>query len=184
MGGRFAVEDNREIPDTMEALWHYPGDALVMYTQFNANGAGAAAKPCEIEFRGTKGTLYMRSNGWEVVPENITPNEFPRRSPTNRSTEGGWRKGEAPMIQPRKESGGADTADHARNFLDCMKSRALCNSDIESAHRSTSTTLIANIAMQSKAHLEWDAKAEKFTNNEAANKLLRYDYRPPLKSPA
>ena len=88
------------------------------------------------------------------------------------------------MIQPRKESGGADTADHARNFLDCMKSRALCNSDIESAHRSTSTTLIANIAMQSKAHLEWDAKAEKFTNNEAANKLLRYDYRPPLKSPA
>ena len=60
MGGKFAVEDNREIPDTMEALWHYPGDTLVTYTQFNANGAGATARPCEIEFRGTKGTLYLQ----------------------------------------------------------------------------------------------------------------------------
>jgi len=184
MGGKFALEDNRDVPDTMEALWHYPGNTLVTYTQFNANGAHAAAKPCEIEFRGTKGTLYLRSNGWEVVPENVTQNEFPRRSPTNRSGEGGWRKGEAPMIEPKKVTGPADTTDHARNFLDCIKSRAACNSDIESAHRSTSTTLIANIALQSKAYLEWDARAERFTNNPAANKLLRYDYRPPLKSPA
>ena len=184
LGGKFAVADNREIPDTMEAVWHYPGDTLVTYTQFNANGADAAAKPCEIEFRGTKGTLYLKSNGWEVVPENITPNEFPCRSPIDRNVERGWRTGEAPMIEPKKVSGRADPADHARNFLDCLKSRAACNSDIESAHRSTSTTLIANIAMQIKAHLEWDAKAEKFTNNTAANKLLRYDYRPPLKAPA
>jgi hypothetical protein len=117
------------------------------------------------------------------VPENITPNEFPRRSPTNRSAEAGWRTGEAPLIEPKKASGRADTADHARNFLDCIKSRGMCNSDIESAHRSTSTTLIANIAMQTKSYLEWDAKAEKFTNHATANKFLRYDYRAPLKSP-
>jgi predicted dehydrogenase len=184
MGGKFAVEDNREVPDTMEALWHYPGNTLVTYTQFNANGAGAAAKPCEIEFRGTKGTLYMRSNGWEVVPESITQNEFPRRDPTQRRLEHGWRTGEAPMIEPKKSSGPADTADHARNFLDCVKSRATCNSDIETARRGITTTLIANIAMQTKSHLEWDAKTEQFTNNPAANKFLRYDYRAPLKSPA
>ncbi len=184
MGGKFAVEDNREIPDTMEALWHYPGNTLVTYTQFNANSAGATAKPCEIEYRGTKGTLYLKSNGWEVVPENITPNEFPRRTPMDRNIERGWRTGEAPMIEPKKASGRADTSDHARNFLDCIKNRATCNSDIESAHRSTSATLLANIAMQTRAYLEWDAQAERFTNNAAANKLLRYDYRPPLKSPA
>ena len=184
MGGNFAVEDNREIPDTLEVLWQYPGGTLVSFTQFNANGAGAAAKPCEIEVRGTKGTLYFRSNGWEVVPENITPNEFPRRSPIDRSAQRGWRTGEAPMIEPRKVSGRADTADHARNFLDCIKSRAACNSDIETAHRSTCATLIANIALHTKAHLEWDPEAERFPNNPAANKLLRYDYRPPLKAPA
>ncbi len=184
MGGKYAVPDNREIPDTMEALWHYPGDTLVTFTQFNANGANASAKPCEIEFRGTKGTLYVRSNGWEVVPENITPNEFPQRSPIDRNLERGWRKGEAPMIEPKTASGRTDNADHARNFLDCLKSRGVCNSDLESAHRSTSITLIANIAMQTKSHLEWDAKAEKFTNHTGANRFLRYDYRAPLKSPA
>ena len=107
-----------------------------------------------------------------------------RHSPIDRAAERGWRTGEAPMIEPKKVSGRADTAAHARNFLDCLKSRAACNSDIESAHRSTSTTQLATIAMQTKAHLEWDAKAEKFTNNTAANKLLRCDYRPPLKAPA
>jgi predicted dehydrogenase len=183
MGGKYAIADNREIPDTMEALWHYPGDMMVTYTQYNANGAGAAAKPCEIEFRGTKGTLYVRSNGWELVPENITQHEFPQRSPIDRTMERGWRTGEAPMIEPKKGSGRSDTADHARNFLDCIKSRGVCNSDIETAHRSTCTSLLANIAMQTKAYLEWDAQAEQFTNNAAANKFLRYDYRAPLKSP-
>ncbi len=184
MGGKFAVEDNRDTPDTMEALWHYPGNTLVTFSQFNANGAAPAAKPCEIEFRGTKGTLYFRSNGWEVVPENITPNEFPRRLANNRAAEAGWRKGEAPLIEPKRVAGRAETADHARNFLDCIKSRAACNSDIETAHRSTTATLIANIAMQTKAYLQWDAQAEQFTNHTAANKLLRYEYRAPLKSPA
>jgi hypothetical protein len=37
--------------------------------------------------------------------------------------------------------------------------------------------------MQTKSYLEWDAKAEKFTNHATANKFLRYDYRAPLKSP-
>ena len=183
MGGKFAVEDNRDTPDTMEALWQYPGGTLVTYTQFNANGASAAAQPCEIEFRGTKGTLYFKSNGWEVVPEKVTPNEFPTRFSNNRSAERGWRTGEAAMIEPKKVTGRADTADHARNFLDCIKSRAACNSDLETAHRSTSATLIANIAMQTRSYLEWDAKAEKFTNNSEANKLLRYDYRAPLRFP-
>ena len=184
MGGKYVIADNREIPDTMEVLWHYPGDTLVSYTQFNANSAAAAAKPCEIEFRGTKGTLYVRGNGWEIVPELITQHEFPQRSPIDRKIERGWRLGEAPMIEPQKGVGRGDTtAEHARNFLDCVKNRGVCNSDIESAHRSTSTTLLANIALQTRSYLEWDAKAEKITNNPAANKHLRYDYRAPLKSP-
>ena len=69
MGGKFANYDNREVPDTMEVLWHYPGDTLVTFSQYNATGARRRRQPCEIEFRGTKGTLYFNSNGYEVVPE-------------------------------------------------------------------------------------------------------------------
>src|SRR5947208_8506819 len=51
LGGKFAVEDNREIPDTMEALWQYPGGTLVTFSQFNASAAAATARPAEGEFR-------------------------------------------------------------------------------------------------------------------------------------
>ena len=39
--------------------------------------------------------------------------------------------------------------------------------------------LLANIALATKARLDWDAQAERFTNNDAANELLDYEYRKP-----
>jgi hypothetical protein len=88
------------------------------------------------------------------------------------------------MIEAVKRTGGrADTADHARNFLDCVRSRAACNCDIETGHRSTSATLIANVAHKTKSYLEWDRAAERFTNNADANRMLSYRYRSPYKLP-
>jgi predicted dehydrogenase len=183
MGGKVAIEDNREIPDTLEAVWTYPGNTLVTFSQFNATASPAAKDGrVEIEFRGTKGTMFVYSNGWEIVPDEITPNEFPARTPVDRQYERGYRKGAVPAIEPSKRTGGrADTADHARNFLDCVRSRAACNCDIETGHRSTSATLLANVALKTRSHLEWDRKAERFTNNADANKLLTYRYRSPYR---
>ena len=183
MGGKFALQDNREIPDTLEAIWHYPGNTLVTFSQFNASAAPAGLRGGEIEFRGTKGTLYLQSSGYEVVPDNITPNEIPVFNPLNRAVNRQWRAGEKPLIEPKKISAGSgsNTGPHARNFLDCVKSRGRCNCDIEIGHRSTSTTLIANVAYKTKSYLEWDAQAERFSNNAAANKLLSYEYRAPFK---
>ncbi len=39
MGGKYAVQDNREIPDTLEVLWEYAGPTLVVFTQYNCNAA-------------------------------------------------------------------------------------------------------------------------------------------------
>ena len=83
-----------------------------------------------------------------------------------------------------KDDSGNGTRDyrhHARNFLDCVKSRKQCTCDIEIGHRSTSTTLLANVALKTRSFLEWDAKAERFTNNERANEHLNYQYREPYK---
>ncbi|MCG3162913.1 MAG: Inositol 2-dehydrogenase/D-chiro-inositol 3-dehydrogenase [Acidobacteria bacterium] len=181
MGGKFAIEDNREIPDTMEVLWQYPGGTLVTFTQINANAAPASlSNTVDVEFRGTKGTLYLKGSSYEVVPDNISPNEFFARSPLNRANDN-WRKGSQPMIEAKSGRGDADTKHHARNFLDCVRSRKETNCDIEVGHRSTSAPLIGNIAYKMKAFLEWDGKAERFTNNAAANKLLSYQYRAPHK---
>jgi predicted dehydrogenase len=182
MGGRYAIADNREIPDTCEALWEYEGPSLMVFEQYNANAAPGNAKTgSEMEVRGTKGTLYLYANRWEVVPERVTETLFGERTPLDRVTEKAYAPSKKPLIQPAGGQGSLDTAFHARNFLDCVKSRAKCNCDILTGHLSTSATLIANISLRTKSYLEWDAKAEKFTNNPAANKFLSYQYRAPYK---
>ncbi len=181
MGGQFAIDDNREIPDTLEALWQYPGGTLVTFSQYNANAAPASLPGAEVEFRGTKGTLYLKGNSFEVVPESVPELEFPAQSPLDRGAGRRYSEDRRKLIAPRKVTGDADTVHHARNFLDCVKSRAKCTCDPETGHRSTSATLIANIALKTKAHLEWDARAERFPNHPAANKLLDYPYRAPYR---
>jgi predicted dehydrogenase len=184
LGGKFAgMDDNRQIPDTLEVTWQYPGDTLVTFSQFNATAAPWSLPGCEVELRGTKGTLYLFGSGYEVVPDAIKEHAFIARSPVARDQEALYRLSRR-LIEPRKVSGQpGDTAFHARNFLDCVRSRQPCNCDIETGHRSTSATLLANIASQTRALLEWDAQAERFTNHEAANRLLTCTYRPPWKLP-
>ena len=72
-----------------------------------------------------------------------------------------------------------ESNDHRRNFLDCVKSRSRPVADVETGHRSTAATIIANIALKRRAMLQWDAKAERFTNDDAANPMLSYEYRSP-----
>jgi len=181
MGGHYAVEDNREIPDTMEVLWQFAGPTMIVFSQYNANAAPGNIQGSEIELRGTKGTMYVHGNRWEVVPENIAGSERFARTPLDRVTERGAAGARKREIEPRAAKGSADTAFHARNFLDCVKSRARCNCDILTGHLSTSATLIGNIAHKTRSFLEWDAAAERFTNNNAANALLHYQYRAPYK---
>jgi predicted dehydrogenase len=184
MGGKLAVQDNREVPDTLEVLWTYPGGTLVTFSQFDANGAPAALPQSTIEARGTKGTLYITWGGYEVAPQEISLSEYPALNPLDRSLSRAYEENRKPMIEARKVEEKDSTPLHARNFLDCIRSRGACNCDIETGHRSTSATLIGNIAHKTKAYLEWDSRAERFTNNPAANKFLSYPYRAPYKFPA
>jgi predicted dehydrogenase len=180
MGGKYAVKDNREIPDSLEVIWDFDC-TLVMFAQYNANAAPGNLQGSEIELRGTKGTMYIHGNRWEVVPERVTQIPTYARTPLDRVSERSYGPSRKPAMEPRSARGSSDTAFHARNFLDCVKSRASCNCDIEIGHRSTSATLIANIAHKTRSYLEWDGRAERFINNEAANRYLSYKYRAPYR---
>ena len=98
------IEDNREIPDTLEVLWHYPGGTLVTFSQFNATAAPAAAhSACEIEFRGTKGTLYLHGDGYEIVPDVDHAERVPGpHAGRPRSSSAAGATGPSRMIEPRK----------------------------------------------------------------------------------
>ena len=180
IGGKYVVEDNRETPDTMQVLWEYPEGTLVSFFQSSANAAPWAGKDGLLaEFRGTKGTLYVTFNGWEIVPETISPEADPGGDPLHRDAPRAFRETFAKAMEGRSGSGAADPRYHIRNFLDCIKSREKPNCDVESAHRSTTTANIGLIALHTGQRLRWDAERETFPHDPAANARLGYQYRAP-----
>jgi len=169
LGGRFAVDDDRTIPDTMEATFQFASGRIGVFGQYEACGNPALPRPANVELRGTLGTVYLNYLGgqtFEIVPER-----------------GGQFQDRKPRMEPMKakSSDGDLTVKHARNFLDCIKSRKRPLADVEIGHRSTSFSLLANISLATRLRLEWDPKSERITNNEDANNLLHYEYRKPWK---
>ena len=167
MGGRFAVEDDRTIPDTAEAIFEFASGRLAIFGQYEANGNPVLMQG-ELELRGTDGTAYIDDKGYQFVPER-----------------GGQFMDRKPRMQPhkfeQKDRYDDVTAAHARDFLDCVKSRQMPRADIEIGHRSTTMSLLANISLATRSRLEWDAEKERVTNSDAANALLHYEYRKPWK---
>ena len=180
LGGKYALTDNSTVPDTFQALWEYPGGVMVNFFQSSCNAAPFSnTKALLAEFRGTKGTMNIYFDGWEIVPEQVSSESFPARGPLDADAGQRYRNAAAPAMEARSGSGSADPRLHIRNFLDCVKSRNKPNCDVETAHRSTTTANIATIAYKTRKHLDWDAEREEFSNDREANALLHYDYRPP-----
>lgn len=72
---------------------------------------------------------------------------------------------------------------HARNFLDCVKSRQPCVATAEIAHRSITPGHLAYVAAAVGRALRWDARAEKILGDDEADKLLKQvSYRQPWDS--
>ncbi|HYW79253.1 MAG TPA: Gfo/Idh/MocA family oxidoreductase, partial [Thermoguttaceae bacterium] len=68
-GGRFVIDDDRTVPDTMEAIFELPSGALAIFGQYEACGGPAIAQG-EVEFRGTLANLYTEAEakGYTILP--------------------------------------------------------------------------------------------------------------------
>lgn len=179
MGGKYAVRDNREVPDTMEALWEYPGQTLVNFSQYNGNAAAGNVRGADLEFRGTEGTLHLRGNTLELLPELVRTDEMPALDPLGREENREQGRARQAVQKGFVKEGVVSDALHARNFVDCVKSRERTNCPVETGHRSTVPTLLANISLKLGRRLQWDAQSEQFKDDDAANQLLGYQYRAP-----
>ena len=69
--------------------------------------------------------------------------------------------------------------DHVQNFIDCVFSRAQTVAPVEVAHRSISVAHLGTIAMKTGRKLFWDPAAERFNNDDQANRLLSRPMRSP-----
>jgi hypothetical protein len=117
----------------------------------------------------------------KIPPENAVPQftgAHPVGGPTRVKEEG------PPQFWTeaiKDESG--DTRDqfrrHARNFLDCIKSRKQPVSDLESAHRVATACHLANLSLRLRRQVHWDEKNQTIVGDAEAAKMLVREYRAP-----
>ena len=163
-GGRFAVDDDRTIPDTTETIFEHASGMLSVFSIHEANGQPILNRGAEVELRGTIGTAYSNGRGYEIIPERggAFQDPKPRRKP-----------------EVVKSTDGDLDQQAARDFLDCVKAHRRPAADVEEGHRSTTFAHLANIALATRQRLDWDPQAERFLHCDAANQLLHYEYRKP-----
>ena len=65
-----------------------------------------------------------------------------------------------------------ESANHARNFLDCIRTRAQTITPVEVAQRAISIAHLGNIAMQLDRKITWDPATESISGDPDATRLL------------
>jgi len=169
-GGLYSFDDAQETPDTHSAIWNYDGLTMVFeqcnwapYMQKTAMSVRDTDtlptwpfSGTRIEVYGTKQMMYFSRHG------------------------GGWQcfdsDGNSAKIHHGRFS--ASNTDHITNFIDCIRSRARPNADIEILHKSTLLCLYANAAYRTGQQLSINPETEGF-HEEAGNALVKRNYRAP-----
>jgi predicted dehydrogenase len=72
-----------------------------------------------------------------------------------------------------------ESAEHRRNFLDCVKSRKPTITPVEVAHHSTLPGHLGLISMLTGRKIHWDVEREVIIGDDAASELLTRPYRSP-----
>lgn len=127
-GGIFQDGDGRDAPDTVTALFEYPGFVVNFQSLVTGNPT-----PYGVTFYGDQGKLHVTRNRYVFTPAGKDPQLVTREIP------------------------GDITTDHVRNFVDCCKSRKLPNGDVGLASISIVAPLLAVKSYLEKRRLRYDA---------------------------
>ncbi len=110
-------------------------------------------------FYGTKGTFHMGwQKGWTFYPSNASE----------------------PVVSEAAKLGQPDSQNIKElwaDFLHAIRTGAKPVSDIGDVHLSTNLALLGMLSLKLGRSIEWDGAKERIVGDEAANRLLRRDYR-------
>ena len=158
MGGKYFFDDDQQFPDTQTVAFEYAPAAAgqrpkqLIFEQRIWSPYVQEGHENGNAFYGTKGILILgKGKGWELFGPRNEPRE--------------------------KMSGRPDGGAHHRNFLECIKSGARPNADVEIGHLSAALCHLGNIATRIGRVLRFDPVAEKIDGDEDANALVRRQYR-------
>ncbi len=184
-GGRFFLKDNGEVPDVQDAIIEYSKFPAVVQFRECASGGGASSMG-SLTFMGTKGTMLLGRDGYEILPDKkVNPvNTFAKiigGHPIGGPQPVPETEGELRCAAALDKSGDWKTqyVEHARNFIACVKSRATPNSDLESSHYVSATCHLANLSLKLGRKLRWNDATNDVIGDSEASALLRRPYRAP-----
>jgi predicted dehydrogenase len=160
-GGKYVRQDNTDTPDTQAAIYDFGSYALIWEHQMQC-GLGPDRRANGVAFTGADATLLVHTRGWEVIAE------------------------------PRKRDAVAEInydgvvnetirAAHARNFLDCVRSRRKPVENLDFAHVVSAVAHLGNVALRSRSRIECDRETGRIVGNKAAGALELRPYRAPWK---
>ena len=164
-GGKFARNDNTELPDTFEVAFEYPG-FISLYSYRHGNGRLFEDMWYGNAFFGENGTLVINRDGWRVIPEPVDMHHPEKRKIMRMEAAGG--------------PGSPTEPEHQRKFIEAVKAHKRPDmADVEMGHRSTIPGHLANISFRTRRKVYWDADREKIKDDPQADKLLKPVYREP-----
>ena len=131
LGDKYVFEQ-WDCPDTVQALFRYPGFDVV-YEGMMASSIDDGG----LEFRGTEGTLKLNRSGFSIYREGVSSKENP---------------------VVKADSFRDGTISHIQNFFDCVKSRKEPNAPVETGVAAARAGQIANLAYQRSGQISWPQK--------------------------
>jgi predicted dehydrogenase len=165
------------ITDTQEATFDFDG-LKVNWVHRSWGHPPDPAYPWAAIFYGDKGTLKTSVMSYDFIP--IDKNDKPvhkdvtyefEQYPEDR-TEKDLERHVAPAIRG-----------HMKDLLAAIDSRSKPVADIEQGYTSSTSCILANIAMKLGRTLQWDPVKGQVVGDAEANRLLRRPYRAPWKHP-
>jgi predicted dehydrogenase len=176
-GGILVQKDGKSnIADTQSAVFDF-GDLHVVWQHRTWGSPPDPKYPWAATFYGDKGTLKASVHTYEFTP-------FGAAEPAL--------SGKALILDKYPEDKTEKDLElhaaeanrrHQQDFLKAIASRGKPVADIEEAHISTASCILANISMQLGRALTWDAEKQQVVGDPEANKLLRRPYRKPWVHP-
>jgi predicted dehydrogenase len=159
MGGKFLFDDDKETPEILTTLYHYPEQKKLIQFEVRhwmtnlEDGAGV-------------GNIFFGSEGYMVVKGYDTYEVY---------------LGQKREKGPARKAGG----DHYANWIKAIRSRKTSdqNGPVETAHLSSALAHLGNISYRLGRQLEFDAAKERIIGDKEADAMLTRKYRKPFVVP-